>query len=63
LGARRNVILSLSLIFVIGFTSSQNVYSEEPITVTTDKLAYTDGEKIIVTGQVGVRLDNPFPFQ
>ena len=46
------------LILVIGFTSNAYGQVVEPITVSIDKLSYTDGEKIIVTGQVSENLGN-----
>ena len=46
------------LILVIGFTPSLYGQVVDPITISIDKSSYTDGEKIMVTGQVSERLDN-----
>jgi len=49
---RSAALVSLSLIFVIGFTSSQDGNSEEPITVSTDKITYDHNSTIFVNGKV-----------
>ena len=53
---RSITIASILLIFVIGFTS--NVYGQvvDPITVSTDKSFYYDGETIVVFGKVSENL-------
>ena len=55
---RSIVLVSILLIFIIGFATNQNVYSEDPLTVSTDKPAYTDGEIILVSGKVGYIFEN-----
>jgi len=60
LGIKKSIVLvSLSLIFVIGFASSQNVYSGEPITVSTDKSSYSYGETLVISGFVDTVEENP----
>ncbi len=59
MGIKKSIVLvSFSLIFVIGFASSQNVYSEEPITVSTDKSSYSYGETLVVSGFVATVEEN-----
>lgn len=50
-------LVSLSLIFVIGFASISNIgmsqaFGQSFIVVTTDKTSYSEGETVLITGEV-----------
>jgi len=52
------VLVSLSLIFVIGFTSSHQVYSEELLTISTTKSIYEEDIPMYVTYEISERIPN-----
>jgi len=57
---RSVALVALSLIFIIGFVSDQEAYSEGGITVTTDKSEYKEGDTIKISGQFETFLEG-FP--
>jgi len=59
---RSVALVSLSLIFVIGFASISNIgmsqaFGQSFIVVTTDKASYSEGETIFITGEVSQLLE------